>query len=694
MKTFRSHEKIPAVALTYAGRTDAFQPIILKSQESNISPWVITTVSVSTVRDWSISRAVIMLTAKIDDTKLLPKLPDLSVIRGGKYPYLMEEDEIRLYAGYVGSSDTIIDKNLLDEHPFDVETISGSTESYQIKSDPSKPLCPIFWGFIDQVRYSLNSQGLKCVIECRDRMRVLHDTKMITLGSHQTSNRTSDTSVEALAASSKGVRESATGIFPNIIIEAANTAAGQGIGYSATILSNGDGTNFNGCWKPIVGGKMPIYMRKNDYAFPDSLYDNAYYVDPVQLSEEGDSDVFVLNQERLGALTVYPWIDNENPQYFTENYPDDPTLWIKNAAMRKINPYNIPRFHIWSERAPLVAQAGDNVYQVTNQSPAGMIVELSGIETLPTDVYASHVNGDFIYGPRIIDMSGFNDPNRNFRTYFAMTWDPKIFTVCPLEAQRIIEMDVVSTTLGVFNSLYVLDGQSGGVYHDFIDKLVLFIKSTSPEFEPVEDVDSFYGAGRIVNPPCKNTVLVDGNLTSFSTDNAVKAAAALGVAMNYARIWSRQINTIQFEIPGDPTFYPNEAVQVYNTGLHDEGISIPFQSQSGAIDQILNSIRSVVSPDNIDDQIQAIEDESMKDLISTAINNITTSLDDGDKPESLRNIGNSLRDLLKEAKSKSIPTSISKGNLPIYQVRALEHKIVTSGRNPGFTTKIEAIASL
>jgi hypothetical protein len=548
-------------------------------------------------------------------------------------------------------------------------------------------------------------------------MRVLHDTKMITLGSHQTSDKegkVDEVQTEVLAATGKGVAQSSTGIFPNMIIEAANTAAGQGIGYSATVLSNSKKSGFNGCWKPIVGGLMPIFINGGEYAFPPSLYKSDYTfmvnlesggtaeqvqegAEETATAEKNTSNsinkIFMLDSEKLGAMTVYPWVNNDSPQYYSENYPDDPVLWVKQAAFKKVNPFSIPRFHIWSERAPLESHGANNVYQVTDQSPASMIVELAGIENLPTDVYASHVNGDFIYGPRIIDMTGFSDESRSYRTYFAMTWDPGLFTNCPLEAQRIIKMDAVSTSLGVFNNLYVLAKQSGGKYHDFIDSLVLFLKSSSPEYAPKPKNTDFYGAGRIVNPPCRNTVLVDSSLTSFSRDNVVKAAAAIGIALNYARIWSRQINTIKLEIPGDPTLYPNEAIRVYNTGLHDEGISIPFNANEGPIDDILGAMRSVIDDKNIAENLGEI-DAKLKEVLTTAIESVIDALDEDVNRKNLTDIGSSLSDLIDIVKNSSEPTSMTEGNLPIYQIRAIEHVIVTEGAKQGYTTKVEAIASL
>jgi hypothetical protein len=722
MKVFRAHEKIPAVAITYAGRCDAKQPIILTSQLTSLSNWVITAVSSTIVRDWSISRATIALTAKIGDDKSIPKLPNLSAIRGGTYPYLMEEDEIRIYAGYIDSSDTVIGAHLLDEHPFTVpdlvknntlkgtSTISSTGEvkadidfvKPQIYSDPNKPLAPIFWGFIDQIQIKGDRKAVTCVIQCRDRMRVLHDTKIITLGTLQTSNKV-DT---ITAVGNAGVSPIKVGVMSNLIIEAANTASGQGIGYSYNVLSQAEtDTLENLCWKPIVGGDLPIYISDKGLALPPTFFKSEQYATKVTSTTDTQKEdspannslsIYKLNSEGLGAMNVNPWIGKDkNIDYVTDaNYPSDPTLWIKHASMKKINPYNIPRFHIWSERAPLQSTGGDNVFTVTNKSPANIIIEMAQIETLPTDVYASHINGDFIYGPRIIDRTGFLDEQRNYRTYFFMKYNPELFTACPLEAQRILKLDVASSSLGVFNTLYVLNGQTGNAYTDFIDRLVLYIKSNSQEFDPVGK--DFYGKGRAINPPCKNTVLIDSNLQTFGKDKAVQAAAAIALALNYARIWSRQINTIGIEIPGDPTLFPNEAIRVYNTGLHDDGIYVP-QEGTTKIDNLLQAIKAVYNPKEITEATENSNlDEEAKKSVETAISTMIDVLEgrtEKQKSQDLNLLAKPISTLIKEARKGLTPTS-SEGNLPVYQIRSIEHTIVTEGERAGFTSKVEAIASL
>lgn len=735
MKVFRAHENIPAVAITYAGRCDSYQPIILTSQSTELSPWVITAVSVTIVRDWSISRATIALTAKIGDDKKIPPLPDLSTIRGGRYPYLMEEDEIRIYAGYLDNSSSAIGKHLLDEHPFTVPALDKEVDLIEltkevgvqgllnkskqdIVSNPNKPLAPIFWGFIDQIQIKGDHRAISCVLQCRDRMRVLHDTKTITLGTLQSTSREETITTVGNA----GVSTGKVGVMSNLIIEAANTAAGQGVGYGFQVLAQSEkDTTSDICWKPIVGGDLPIYIAKSGLAVPPTLFDSPIFSRKVQeeepvASEEttntetsttektDPNEIYMLQSTGLGAMNVNPWIGTE---YSAENYPSDPTLWIKHASMKKINPFNIPRFHIWSERAPLQGNGVADVFTVTNKTPANIIIELSQIETLPTDVFCSHVNGDFIYGPRIIDTTGFEDEQRNYRTYFFMTYDKEIFTGCPLEAQRILKLDVASSSLGVFNTLYVLNGQTSNTYTDFIDRLVLYIKSSSAELEALpsgelseEQKESFYGKGRAVNPPCRNTILVDPYISTFSRNTVIQAAAVISLALNYGRVWSRQVHTIAIEIPGDPTFFPNEAIRVYNTGLHDNGIYVPSNG-STKLDNMLGAIKSIYDPKQVEgiaanSNLEEDEKKVLEDALSAMVNVLEGQAKNEETKkiaQDLNVIGKPLKDLVKKTRDALQPTT-DKGNLPVYQVRAIEHVIVTEGDRAGFTTKIEAIASL
>ena len=157
MKTWNADASIPAAAITYAGGNGNNQPIIFTTQydtEGFFSgkdavqelqlQWTIKNISVTLTRDWNTSQCLITLICNLPDIDSpIPPLPDVSVIRGGNYPYLSCEDEIRVYAGYMETATTCITPDLLDEIPFSYFQLDG----LEIKHNPEKPLAPIFLGF-------------------------------------------------------------------------------------------------------------------------------------------------------------------------------------------------------------------------------------------------------------------------------------------------------------------------------------------------------------------------------------------------------------------------------------------------------------------------------------------------------------------------------------------------------------------
>ena len=134
MKTFSTQQPVPAAMITAATMANNIQPVLFTTQygysdtnktvrEDVPLKWVIRGLRVTTVRDWNISQAQITLTTSIPSrTDTLPPLPNLKKYRGGNYPYLSKDDEIRIYAGYIDSHNTPLCVEMLDER-----VLGGST---------------------------------------------------------------------------------------------------------------------------------------------------------------------------------------------------------------------------------------------------------------------------------------------------------------------------------------------------------------------------------------------------------------------------------------------------------------------------------------------------------------------------------------------------------------------------------------
>lgn len=761
MKFFTKAEPIPAAAVTYAGALSDKQPIIFTSQarqkdlDGRRLDWVITSIKVTTARDWSISRADIIITSEIPDQECLtPTLPDLSVFRGGNFPYLTVEDEIRIFMGYIRFGQ-LITADLLDDHAFDLcpsctdqePTQESNPNSFvcgptspsgeNFKQDPAKPLCPVFWGFIDVINIDVDpNSGVRCSISCRDRSRVFADTTLIAIPSLQ--GRLIDTS-QAGFLSSNSKEGLAAGKREDILIQVARGATGELFGD----LTMGN-SSVKKCWKPVIGGSDDVV---DNYYNPPWLNQQSTSsqqsntkppntntieeegtqegVEEESTQEEGEADEFGTRATRgntstdntsqssngssssatsnkpseLGALLFNKYqLPQGAGDYTLVLPPEDPALWMREAQGKKHLPYTEPRFHIWVQRPPLSKGNSSAVFKVINKSPFEIIKFLADTEERPTDFFCSHINGDFVFGPRVLDSSGFYDPYRQYRTYFNRLY-PKEFQdkkIPVSDAQRIISMRAVTSSLATMNRFVVVDSETEGSFSSFLDKLRVAVDVLPWLLDGDETSDNFKeSGGRNVYPPCRNQILYDGNISSYGKNKYNRAGGALIVALNQARNWSREIMSISMTLMGDPTLYPGEAVRVYNSILHDFGTKVNpgTQKSTEILRKSMEDIESL-STDTKRDVIDKIVLETKSDFSASKPPENRYDIDEQiDKGTSSIDFGNEgIRELTKSLYSHHVLTSMNDLVLPVYKVRSIQHTFRVGGKNPGFTTKIECIS--
>jgi hypothetical protein len=416
MKIYSPQISTPALAITLATALSNTQPLLFtshfgdkgtykskdnKTQDVELK-WVIKDAEITLTRDWGNATAFITLSCTLPSMNgLLPPLPDVSLYRKGIYKYLSEEDEIRVYAGYVESTITPITADLLDEIPFDFEDVqSTDTNTITYKTDPSKPLAPIFWGFIDKLEFSGDANGgLQLIISCRDRVRVFADTRIISLQTFQGKGN-SDAATSGKAIDEGDFSSIAGGDRANIILALANGAAGNPLGAQGTTT----------CWKPIESG---LIVRGYTY------------------SEQNKDD-----------------ITRKEPR-------EDPSSWVRTATCRIMNDLAKPRMNVWAERPPIVKGEPTSTLQVLNKTPLEIIDYMAKVEERPMDFWASHINGDYTLGPRVKDTSGFDDSSRSYRTYFFNSYPPEVNR--PSANQMIIKIKTSRSTLFSFNKFIIID---------------------------------------------------------------------------------------------------------------------------------------------------------------------------------------------------------------------------------------------
>ena len=262
---------------------------------------------------------------------------------------------------------------------------------------------------------------------------------------------------------------------------------------------------------------------------------------------------YTLDEKGTTPSKITPTITNEFYKFKLGEEILDPPLWSRVAGIYRTAKGGNPRFHIWAERPPLTKSRSKATLQVVNKKPIDVINHLAVTEEIPIDFYASHVNGDFIFGPRLIDFSGFEDVQRSFRTYFFKGY-PKSIECEPAFNQKVLEIKTLNTTIGTYNQFIILDSSQNNRTASFAEQTEIF-------FEQLP----YTLLNRGVTPPCRTQIISDGSLSTYSDP---EAGAAL-IGFNAARRWARDINGVQITVIGDPTWFPSEGFQVYNTGLHD-----------------------------------------------------------------------------------------------------------------------------
>ena len=617
MKTYSIEAATPAAAITLATGNSNTQPILFtnhfgdkgtyensegKTKDVELK-WVIKDITVTLTRDWNISQAQIVLTCELPDKSMRePPLPDVSIYRGGDNPYLGKEDEIRIYAGYVESSTTPITADLLDEIPFDFTDIKTQVKQSHNKN---KPLCPIFWGFIDTMKYSGTPTGSTLTIQCRDRVRVFADTRIVSLVAFQgkqNSEGSTKTSVGDQVVDPTATEQGiVSGDRTEILMQLANAAAGNPYGQNPRDLEKKGVT----CWKLVKPGEI------------------------------------------VKGFTV------DQDKNITVQFPsEDPAQWVQTTTCRIMADKATPRFNIWNERLPIVKGESQATLQVLNKVPLEIIDFIAKTEERPMDFFASHINGDFILGPRVKDESGFADEHRSYRTYFHRTAPDGMI---PTYNQMIQKIEATDTTLFSFNNFIIIDSsktKGGGT--SLIGAIRKGYSALSTSLTK-----------RSPSPPCKTQIIYDGGLASY--DNPELGATYL--AMAHAKIWSRDITGIEMEVVGDPTFYPSEAIRVYNTYLHD------YKTYT-----VMDSTKDTSK------DIREYRDDVEKNVAPA----MKTETQDQKKDTSA---DNNLSKAIGKYFANRLPSDIDKFVLPYYSVRVVQHKLTTQG-DKGYTTKLSCVSDI
>ena len=507
--------------------------------------------------------------------------------------------------GYAVSSNSELKKALQTE----LASINNLIQVIQRKAgvkdktytaDPNK-IAPIFWGFIDSVDFISNSNaGVQIIYNLRDRSRILADTKLVTL--------------------------------PFLGTDANNKNTFEGLKHK-TVESVYRATN---------GG---IYLD-NNYESASSLAWRSGFDKGEVISLYEDADKRIIDTKSALA--------NERLKYTAAI--ENPARWvIANAflssgdLLNKTNYNNFdPLFHIWTLQPPLVSGSANNTMQIINKSPFEILNHLAMTEVMPIDIFTSHINGHFMFAPRILDTTGLYDEQRGNRLYYFFDCFDKL----PEQRSLIKDIRVQTSTVGVYNRFTVLTADFGSSTNASLSGLTSIV-----------DIASANTKNRKV--PIKQHVIVDPKIKA-SEGNSNKEGAAQALALTTASSMARDHTMIIFKIIGDSSFYPGEAVRVFNTVLHSKGI-FTFNATSTSSAVFLKSLY---------DEVQKLLNSAVK---QQGTNNKVVDL--SAVIDSMRKVAGAPSDDLNDA-------------LPMYKVRAITHSLKANGNDAGYTTKIVAIADI
>jgi len=667
------------------------------SQQSN---WYLTEAEVELTRDWPICKAKLVVTCKLNDDGTIPSIVEvekgftygrennqLTLLKNNEGRLLSADDEVRIYAGY--KSEPCISMNDLDDYPYSFSTLKtnkldpekdkdtikevqslqkqkeaiqdeinklysinlpfiGDAKGRELFGNNEKllkdlntklqelelqinnlqrdkgiqkadytadkdKLAPIFWGFIDTVDFIGSANSIQIIYNLRDRSRILADTKLITL---------------PYLNENKGERGTFEGLRHKTL-EGVYRAANGGI-YLDNNYKSASGLEWRKGFN--VGEVITLYDNKIDLNDPDK---KRRINDQTATIQEIYTDALAEQRIKYAAAI------------------EDPSRWViantflssTDISSNNYNDYD-PLFHIWTLMPPLVSGSGATNMQIINKSPFEILGYMQVTEVMPIDCYASHVNGHFIFGPRILDTSGLDDPDRGNRTYFFFDCFDKL----PESRSLIKNIRVQTSTIGVYNRFTVASADFNNATNASLGDLLSIVDIT-----PVNT--------RNRKVPIKQHIITDPKIAKENNKEGAAQALALTTASNMAR----DNTTIIFKVLGDSSFCPGEAVRVFNTVLHSKNV-FTFNGQTATSSAFLKTLYDKVEELKKKNGVKQVDGNKK-------IANLSQVL------EEIRNNSGALTDDLNNA-------------LPMYKVRAITHSLKATGADAGFITKIVAIADI
>lgn len=544
-----------------------FAHIPLAGSDSN---WVIQSISSTVQRFWTTSTATITITCPAEYPNFFP--PPLPIIKQNtkQEHFLQQEDEICIWLGYV------------DQLYLNPEDLPKLMEG----DDPR--LLRVFVGVIDTIGIVGTDKGFKYTIQCRDRMRYLMDTR-VTLSPFDAAQDKSFMN-KALGGSDIAVVRSM------VILKLAQL----GIGYVEQLGKTP--LNLNGI--SIIGGKIQDLglVSAPNKGQVSVVTDSAGNTTTTRTITNQGTPVITITKETAAEKIAAAL--KKKTAFYTETYLP-PDFFYNHAnrplaggiSNRILDLSATPLFNIMTSRPAFNTETVTRAYTIEEQVPIEIIKFLSNQEVYQTEVFCSHVDGNYYYIPRSGDMSGLNDDRRFNRTYYYRYAPPGLANLdfinrIKLEGSKYPDFDFTDigdpsakppipqdkVSIDVTRAFRTVPDYGQAILNwkqdvTTVAMITNFIVSNSSPTAQKE------GGKVLVHMSARPAFLsgldIAGRNKYIIDETIATVTEATAVAAQVARLHSKDLRAGAMTLIGDPSLVPGEIVQVVGNPMYPHLTELP-----------------------------------------------------------------------------------------------------------------------
>lgn len=581
-----------------AAITDTFGNILFSNYESIDNKWLIKSARPTITRFWSACTLYVTCTLNRTDLSVpAPPLPE--VLHAKTAPVEVKEDPLSVDAAEESSNDILdLADNVLEMFgespaPEEGETASEETTDELPEGDyftspldkgdevmmyvgyinelrpvlstdlEENRLLRVFIGSVDTISVTESEQGgTTLTIQCRDRMKYLMDSLVTYNSSEDFTEIIGLDDGEDSDSNNSATRSS-------VILQVARRSVGQ------ITATNGDQPV---CSQPTCGMKIDegiVYdvEKMVEQGTFKGIKPNVFYEDNYQYTARwSERKKATYAQQKSGKpyevvqrSKTFPSMEqlDEDDVSSRVNAPlagddglgrrsiievdEESRPGLSSSVVNYPLPSYHPKFHIATGRAGFPDEKFGRNFSLVDRIPLEYIKYLASQEIYPTEVFQDSRSGDFYYTPRANDTSGLFDPERFFRTYYSRNVPEGHF---PDKAQMLLSYREESSMINFRSNIIVsnVDSSSGGDQNSA--SIQVHLKVVPPWLKGKSFACTYYN-------------FVDPTIKTMSE-------AAI-IAVQVARLMSKETRAAVAVLLGDPSIVPGEIVQIIGSSLYPPG---------------------------------------------------------------------------------------------------------------------------